>query len=106
MRDVKVDPGKFGTGYSFSGRTIEYHRAQIREALGFREAGRADEERLTAWLADEVCPVEPGLAVETEQERTLSGCCDAGSRQQRTRLARGSRCSFQERLRTIEDARR
>jgi len=35
MRDVKVDPGKFGTGYSFSGRTIEYHRAQIREALGF-----------------------------------------------------------------------
>jgi Domain of unknown function (DUF4158) len=58
-QQVRVDPGEFATGYGFSGRTAEYHRAQVRTALGFREAGRADEERLTAWLADEVCPGEP-----------------------------------------------
>lgn len=34
------------------------HRTQIREALGFHPATRADEERLTAWLADEVCTIE------------------------------------------------
>src|SRR5207302_10804031 len=30
--------------YAWQGRTIEYHRAQIREALGFRESGVADGE--------------------------------------------------------------
>lgn len=55
---VKVDAGKFAAGYAFSDRTVEYHRAQIRAALGFREATCADEERLSAWLADEVCPSE------------------------------------------------
>jgi len=40
-------------------RTIEYHRAQIRDALGFRPATRADEEALTGWLAAEVAPLEP-----------------------------------------------
>jgi len=37
---------------------VKGHRTQIRETLGYRPATRADEERLTAWLADEVCPVE------------------------------------------------
>jgi hypothetical protein len=44
--------------YDWSGRSIKHHRAQIREAFGFREATRADEESLAAWLAVEVCPVE------------------------------------------------
>ncbi|MFI8829216.1 hypothetical protein [Streptomyces sp. NPDC053431] len=44
--------------YAFAGRTAEYHRKQIREALGFRPSTRADEERLISWLATEVCPVE------------------------------------------------
>lgn len=68
---VKVDPGLF-VAYSWSGRTIEYHRAQIREALGFREASREDEERLTAWLAEEVCPVE--LSEERLREAVLARC--------------------------------
>jgi hypothetical protein len=34
---VKVDPTLFAS-YSWTGRTIEYHRAQVRRALGFREA--------------------------------------------------------------------
>lgn len=44
--------------YAFTGRTIEYHRAQIREALGFAEFTRADEDKMIAWLATEVCPTE------------------------------------------------
>lgn len=54
---VKVDPGEFGT-YRWSGRTIEYDRAQIRDAFGFREFTRGDEDKLAGWLAEEVCPVE------------------------------------------------
>jgi hypothetical protein len=54
---VKV-PAEAFAKYSLTGRTAEYHRAQVREALGFRPATRADEKRLIAWLGDEVCPVE------------------------------------------------
>jgi hypothetical protein len=54
---VKVPAGAFAD-YAWSGRTIEYHRAQIRSALGFREATRGDEHKLSLWLAEEVCPVE------------------------------------------------
>jgi hypothetical protein len=57
-RQVGVDAAELAR-YAWSGRTIEYHRAQIRRALGFREAGRADEARLTAWLADDVAAAEP-----------------------------------------------
>lgn len=68
---VKVDPGEFGS-YDFSGRTVKYHRAQIREAFGFREATRADEDRLSGWLAEEVCPVE--LDDERIREALLARC--------------------------------
>jgi len=42
--------------WSGTGSTIEYHRAQIRQHLGYRECGVADAERLTAWLAEHVEP--------------------------------------------------
>ena len=54
---VKVGPEELA-GYRFSGRTFEYHRAQIRRAFGFREATGEDEKAFTRWLAGEVCPVE------------------------------------------------
>lgn len=54
---VKVEPDQI-TKYTWSGRTIEYHRAQIRKGLGFGEATRGDEEALTTWLTDEVAPHE------------------------------------------------
>jgi hypothetical protein len=44
--------------YPWSGRSIKYHREQIRAAFGFREFARGDEDKLAAWLAEEVCPVE------------------------------------------------
>src|SRR3984893_14657466 len=42
--------------YEWSGRTIEYHRAQIREFLGFREATVQDGAELVTWLAEQVLP--------------------------------------------------
>jgi Domain of unknown function (DUF4158) len=58
---VKVDPALFAK-YAWAGRTIEYHRAQIRRSFGTRPATEADEERWAGWLADEVCPVETSEA--------------------------------------------
>src|SRR5690625_2627613 len=49
-RQVKVSASEFSF-YEWSGRTIEYHRSQIRDHLGFRVCGVADAEKLTDWLA-------------------------------------------------------
>ncbi|GGN30065.1 hypothetical protein GCM10011609_87600 [Lentzea pudingi] len=54
---VKVDPVEFGK-YSFHNRTAEYHRAQVREALGLHPATVEDQQRWMEWLAAEQCPVE------------------------------------------------
>ncbi|MEU6797472.1 DUF4158 domain-containing protein [Nonomuraea wenchangensis] len=53
---VKVDAALFSE-YRWSGSTLEYHRAQVREALGFRESTRADEDVLAGWLAKKICPM-------------------------------------------------
>ncbi len=65
-------PAEAFAAYDWAGRTIIYHRAQIRSALGFREAGREDEERLTIWLAEAICPVE--LSEERRREVLLGHC--------------------------------
>ena len=54
---VKVEPALFAK-YSWQGRTIEYHRAQIRRAYGTRPPTEADEDRWAQWLAEEMCPTE------------------------------------------------
>ncbi|MEO5873898.1 MAG: DUF4158 domain-containing protein [Streptosporangiaceae bacterium] len=53
---VKVDPALLSE-YDWSGRSIERHRAQVREAPGFRESTRTDEDALAEWLADKICPM-------------------------------------------------
>jgi TnpA family transposase len=68
---VKV-PAEAFAAYDWSGRTVKYHRAQIRTALGFRETSREDEDRLTNWLAEEICPVE--LSEERRREALLIRC--------------------------------
>ncbi len=42
--------------YNWSGRTIKYHRAEIRKLLGFREATVADGEALVDWLGEHCLP--------------------------------------------------
>ncbi len=52
-REVSVPPALWPE-YRWKGSTIEYHRAQIRFLLGFREPTVADGVALTAWLDDQV----------------------------------------------------
>jgi hypothetical protein len=44
--------------YDWSGRTVKYHRAQIRRFFGFREATAEDGEGVASWLLEEVLPRE------------------------------------------------
>lgn len=37
--------------YGWTGRTVERHRSQVREHLGFRECSVEDADRLAVWLA-------------------------------------------------------
>ncbi|MCA1680568.1 MAG: DUF4158 domain-containing protein [Actinobacteria bacterium] len=60
------------SGYDWTDRSIKYHRAQVREAFGFREAAVADEEHWTVWLQREVCPVE--LSEERVRDALLRRC--------------------------------
>jgi hypothetical protein len=68
---VKVGPALFAS-YRWSGRTIEYHRAQVRTAFGFREFAVSDENQLIGWLAEEMCPVE--LREDRLREAVLVRC--------------------------------
>ena len=54
-RQVGVPASDLGF-YEWTGSTIEYHRAQIRHHLGFRECTADDAVKLTGWLADGVLP--------------------------------------------------
>jgi hypothetical protein len=44
--------------YDWSGRTVERHRAEIRELLGFRECSVADYTAAADWLVEQVTQVE------------------------------------------------
>jgi hypothetical protein len=54
---VKVDPALFAK-YSWAGRSIKYHRSQIRKVYGTRPPTEDDEDRWAQWLAGEICPTE------------------------------------------------
>jgi hypothetical protein len=56
-RQIGVDAAELGF-YDWSGRTIEYYRAQIHAHLGFRECSVTDADKLTGWLAGNVCVAE------------------------------------------------
>ena len=55
--------------YDWQGRTIKEHRAQIREALGFRESTVAAGERMQGWL------LEHGLPREHQEEHLREQAC-------------------------------
>jgi len=63
-RQVGV-PAAAWAGYDWRGRTIEYHRAQIRTALGFREATDEDAAALGHWLGGQA------LALECRHDRLV-----------------------------------
>ena len=55
---LEADPAD-ALEYSWEGRTIERHRAEIRDWCGFREITLADQEQLKVWLIKELIPREP-----------------------------------------------
>jgi len=59
-------PAEAWAGYDWRGRTIEYHRAQIRAAMGFREAADEDAAALGGWLG------EQALALERRHDRLVA----------------------------------
>ncbi len=54
---VELAPELF-VQYPTEGRTAEYHRAQIREALGFRPSTEADSEAILSWMNQHILPQE------------------------------------------------
>jgi Domain of unknown function (DUF4158) len=56
-RQVKVPAADLGF-YEWSGRTVERHRAEIRELLGLRETSLGDQAALTDWLVENVTQAE------------------------------------------------
>ena len=53
--------------YEWTGRTIKFHRAQVRQHFGYRECSVEDADKLTGWLAAEVCEAERHHDVVREQ---------------------------------------
>src|SRR2546429_7392869 len=66
-----LDAAEFES-YQWTGSTIEYHRAQIREHLGFRVCSVQDAEKLTAWLAANVAHAERNA--DRVREELLKHC--------------------------------
>ena len=58
--------------YEWTGRTFEYHRAQIRMALGFRECSVADADGITQWLVEHVTQIE--RSADRVREDLLAEC--------------------------------
>lgn len=91
-RQVKVPASELGL-YGWTGRTIEYHRAQIRDHLGFRVCGVSDGEKVTQWLAANVTNAErhpervrQELLRRCRQERIEPPTADRVSRMVRSAL--------------------
>src|SRR6266516_1492857 len=86
--------------YAWQGRTIEYHRAQIREALGFRESTVADAEEVTAWLVEQVLPREhhEERLRDMAYQRFRALHLEAPTPARITRLIRSARHTFEQRL--------
>src|SRR2546421_9411031 len=86
--------------YAWQGRTIEYHRAQIREALGFREASVADAEEVAAWLVEQVLSREhhEERLRDTAYQRYRALQLEAPTPHRITRVIRSARHTFEQQL--------
>src|SRR5258708_20931144 len=70
-RQVGVPASDLGF-YEWSGRTFEYHRAQVRRHFGFRECSAEDAGKLTERLAASVCQAE--RRADRVREELLARC--------------------------------
>jgi uncharacterized protein DUF4158 len=94
---MKVSAADFDA-YQWTGSTIEYHRSQIREHLGFRVCSVQDAEKLTVWLASNVAHAErnPDRVREELLKRCREEFVEAPAPDRITRMVRSA-------LRTAEE---
>jgi TnpA family transposase len=93
--------------YDWQGRSIKYHRAEIRTHFGFREATVDDGEALVAWLCDHVLPKD--CHEEHVEARLLTRCrelrIEPPSEDRIERLVRSAITSHEEKLCAMISAR-
>jgi TnpA family transposase len=70
-RQLGIDPAG-PLEFEVTGHGVDRYRAQIRDVLGFRVFTRGDEDKMIAWLAEEVCPSE--LNEDRQREAVLARC--------------------------------
>jgi len=78
--------------YDWNGRAIRYHRAQIRTALGFREATEQDAATLARWLEGQVLTLErrPDRLLTAARERCRTLYVEPPSPERLERLVRSA----------------
>jgi TnpA family transposase len=86
--------------YDWDGRTIKYHRAQIRTHLGFREATVADAEADIAWLCAEVLPHEqrPEHLPEVLRQHLRARRIEPPTAERLDRIVRSALAQFEEQI--------
>ena len=96
---IDVAPGEWAR-YDWDGRTIKYHRAQIRAFLDFREATVEDGEALTAWLVEHVLPhdLHPDHLRDQILERCRSSRIEPLTPERTDRLVRSALHTFETRF--------
>jgi len=65
-------PAEAWDQYRWEGRTLEYHRAQIRAAMGFREGGVEDTDAMRGWLLEHLLSHERNI--EKLKEAVAARC--------------------------------
>ena len=90
-------PPEHWSAYAWDGRTIIYHRAEIRTFLGFREATIADQEALGTWLAAQVLPttVRPDAILAAAYERLRDFRIEPPTPDRLARLVRSALHTFE-----------
>jgi hypothetical protein len=92
-------PPEHWSAYDWDGRTIIYHRAEIRTFLGFREATIADQEALGTWLEAQVLPttVRPDAILAAAYERLRDLRIEPPTPDRLARLVRSALHTFEHR---------
>jgi hypothetical protein len=90
-RQLDISPDTF-RAYAWEGRTIERHRALIRQQLGFREATGQDNDELVAWLIETELPHQRKVdsLIEAVYERCRARCLEPPSPGRIERLVRSA----------------
>ncbi|MDP9474213.1 MAG: Tn3 family transposase [Actinomycetota bacterium] len=99
-RQVGIPAAEYAR-YDRGGRTHEYHRAQVREAFGFRSATVEDADALADWLLGEVAPREydPERLTEAAYARLRALKVEPPTPQRVERAARSALRRYDERFR-------